>query len=529
MADPCSQPVPEPCKPAVADVRVLDNFTRRFNTATHQALVPPPGHPVNGDLELHDKCGTYTKGILQHSQGRVDHHAYKKFAEAIASGSFADFEVIPRAASATQKLNGPMGAYAKTLLGADSSLFGAPTVPAPPAVHDKLYATELVELYWCSLLRDVAFVDYATNATAQAAAAELSVMPEYAGPTTPGNVVTPELLFRGDFPGERIGPYLSQFLITPTKFGALPVDQRYITYLAGIDYMTDLDSWFEVQQGIATGLADQPDPTPQLLHDGRGLAAYTHVDELYQAYFIAYLVLDTLNIPNPGNPYLQSKTQKGFGTFGPPDFAAVLAQVAKCSLNAVWYQKWVVHLRHRPEAGAGLVHLINAGETFDATPHANVFNSKALAASYSKYGSYLLSQPFPEGSPTHPAYPTGHGAVGGACITLLKFFFDGLATLSNPQMPSADGTSLLPWTGQPGTGEAGSLTVNGELHKLAHNITFGHGLHGGIHWRSDSDISMQLGEAVAISFLQDLVCTYAEPFEVTITKLDGATVTFANA
>ena len=44
---------------------------------------------------------------------------------------------------------------------------------------------------------------------------------------------------------------------------------------------------------------------------------------------------------------------------------------------------------------------------------------------YSQYGSYLLPQAFPEGSPTHPCYPTGHGTAGGACITALKFFYDG--------------------------------------------------------------------------------------------------------
>ena len=37
---------------------------------------------------------------------------------------------------------------------------------------------------------------------------------------------------------------------------------------------------------------------------------------------------------------------------------------------------------------------------------------------HSTYGSFLLPQAFPEGSPTHPCDPTGHGAVGGACITL---------------------------------------------------------------------------------------------------------------
>jgi hypothetical protein len=40
-----------------------------------------------------------------------------------------------------------------------------------PTVASETYATELVELYWGSLLRDVAFSDYATNATAQAASA----------------------------------------------------------------------------------------------------------------------------------------------------------------------------------------------------------------------------------------------------------------------------------------------------------------------------------------------------------------------
>ena len=47
------------------------------------------------------------------------------------------------------------------------------------------------------------------------------------------------------------------------------------------------------------------------------------------------------------------------------------------------------------------------------------------------------------------------------------------------------------------------LTVNGELHKLAHNISFGHGIHAGIHWRSDTETSILLGEAVALSYLRD--------------------------
>ncbi len=31
---------------------------------------------------------------------------------------------------------------------------------------------------------------------------------------------------------------------------------------------------------------------------------------------------------------------------------------------------------------------------------------------------------FPEGSPTHPSYGAGHATVAGACVTILKAWFD---------------------------------------------------------------------------------------------------------
>jgi hypothetical protein len=67
---------------------------------------------------------------------------------------------------------------------------------------------------------------------------------------------------------------------------------------------------------------------------------------------------------NPGNPYSldnpdksYSKTQNGFNTFGQPDIASTFAAVARQALNVVWYQKWYVHLRYRPESGGALVFL----------------------------------------------------------------------------------------------------------------------------------------------------------------------------
>ncbi len=154
-----------------------------------------------------------------------------------------------------------------------------------------------------------------------------------------------------------------------------------------------------------------------------------------------------------------------------------------------------------------------------------MLNSQAVQECFSANDSYFLSQAFPEGSPTHPAYPTGHGAVAGACITALKFFFDGTFPIANPLVPAHDGKATHTYT--PPAGEA-PLTVNGELHKLAHNISFGHGIHAGIHWRSDTDSSIELGEAVALSYLRDLARTYNERFSISLTKVDGTTATISN-
>jgi hypothetical protein len=300
--------------------------------------------------------------------------------------------------------------------------------------------------------------------------------------------------------------------------------QQMVSYMPNVDYMTSFHDWLTVQNGNYTGLENQIDSQLRYRRNGRDLAAFTHVDVLYQAYFVAFLVLAGINAPlNPGNPYLKSKTQNGFGTLGAPDFAGSLGEIATKALNAVWYQKWFVHLRPRPEATGGLVHLVKIGQgaNTDVKPSKVILDSVGLQQSLQKNGSWLLSQAFPEGSPVHPAYPTGHGTVAGACITLLKFFFDGNYVLPNPVVPTRDGLALESYSGP--------LTVTGELNKLGHNISFGHGIHAGIHWRSDTDTSLMLGEAVALAFLRDRAKTYNEPISVELTKFDGTTATISNS
>ncbi len=526
----------EAAVPAPTTNRVLKSYLLRVAAATRDAAVPVPPHTTNGDEVLYpDKSGNYSKCLLQDGYGRVNLNAYQSLLTAVSTGNGADFENI--ILGGTRKLVDPQGGLCFDMEGCDAVQFGnAPSpanqenlvvVPPPAAVASSAYGAELVEMYWASLLRDVAFTDYASSPVAAQAASELSSLADYAGPRNSAGQVTPDLLFRGSFPGETVGPYVSQLLITPTALGVQPLDRKLDNYVPGLDYMTDLNTWFQVQNGIDTGLDVQYDPQRRYLHNGRGAAALTRADQAGQEAVAAYLALLTLRAPlNPGNPYLRSRTQVGFGTMDQPDIMATVLEVAARALNVVWYQKWYVHRRLRPESGGGLVHLIRTGQgnTVNATLNSNVLNSQAVQASFNNYGSYLLSQTFPEGSPAHPSYPTGHGTQLGACITVLKFFFDGSYVIPNPLVPASDGLSLLSYTGA----DAGQLTVASELNKVARNTTFGHGILAGIHYRSDSDASMVLGEAFAISVLQDKAKTYNERFTVSFRKLDGSIATISN-
>ena len=133
-------------------------------------------------------------------------------------------------------------------------------------------------------------------------------------------------------------------------------------------------------------------------------------------------------------------------------------------------------------------------------------------------GTFLLPQAFAEGCPLHPAYGAGHATVAGACVTILKAWFDESFVIANPVVPNTAGTALQ--AAPPGP----ALTVGGELNKLAANIALGRN-GAGVHWRSDYTESIKLGEAIAIGILQEQNLTYNEDYYLTLTKFDGSAIT----
>jgi len=499
--------------------------------------------PDNGDTaRFTDFSCSYSKALRHDGLGVPNAAAWLSLKNAMTTGTPADFANIivgTPGGDGNSKLNGPQVALAFDLEGLDSH---ATIIPPAPSVASAQTAAEEVEHYWAALLADVPFTQYATNSLVGQAVADmnnLSFLRSAANDQFP-YPVTRQNLFRGQFvPGDGNvqGPYISQFMLQPTFFGAQPLDQRYQTFQPGGAYMTSPAEYQLVQNGGNSGRQLVYDNTYRYLRSGRDLAAYTHVDVLYQGYFTAFLVLAGLGAaPNPGNPYIGSLTQKAFATLGGPDVAGTLAEMATRALKAAWFHKWIKDLRMRPEEYGALVHARKTG----ASPmpqaatalHNDVLDSAVLPIIHSNYGSYLLPQAFPEGSPTHPCYPTGHGTVGGACVTALKFFFDGSQKIRSlltragrdVSVPNTNGTALNTYTGA----DRDNLDVNGELNKLAYNVSFGHGIHAGIHFRSSTYWSILLGEQVALSILQDRARSYNEPFTINITKFNGTTATITN-
>ncbi len=493
--------------------RIEEAYNIRHRAALLEKKRPRPSHPTNGDEELYaNKIASYSKCLPHNDLGEVDLAAYESLIMALKTGNPQDFENIQM--GGVVRLVNPQVAYAFELIGPDSHHLG---MVAPPSFSSAEEASEMGELYWQALARDVPFSAYGSNSLISDAAADLSNnFSDFRGPKVGGDV-TPETIFRGNTAGDLVGPYVSQFLLKDIPYGAITVPQKINTPLPDIDFMTDYDVWLSIQNGSPAGSLSF-DSTPHYIRNGRDLGEYVHLDWTYQAHLGACLMLLRMGAPlDSGNPYLGSLTQDGFSTFGGPHILHLIGMVGNLALKAAWFQKWLVHRRLRPEEFAGRIrNHMNGYATYPINE--DILNSEALVEVNNKYSSYLLPMAYPEGCPTHTAYPSGHASFVGACTTALKAFFDESFVIPDPVVLGADGLSLDAYTNS-------DLTVGGELNKLASNIGFGRDF-AGLHWRSDIIEGMKLGEEVSIMVLTEMKLTFNENFGgFSLTKFDGTQIT----
>ena len=407
--------------------------------------------------------------------------------------------------------------------------------------------------------------------------------------------------FRGITPGDDMGPYLSQFLLIGNSgingsdqsrnlsdgkitYGSIQIDQRVRVAVPTVDYMTDFATYVDVQNAARlSGSEAYVDPKCKLpyrfITTPRDLATYVHYDALYEAYLNACLVMLGLGVPfDRGLPFQFDDIvdhQQGFAQFGGPHILSLVCEVATRALKAVRFQKFNIHRRLRPEALAARVAKFDPKNeafrpirTIKERLERQVDGRSMLdwVSDYNKLqngstGSALLPMAFPEGSPMHPAYGAGHATVAGACVTILKAFFDSGTLLvekledgtSRPicYEPNADGSALVSLVAKQGEESRPGfvksygakrvdepsyqekpvvqyddfypLSVEGELNKLASNISIGRDW-AGVHYFTDYIESLRMGEAIAIGLLEEQKLTYRENFSMTIPLFDGGSV-----
>ncbi|MEO0430239.1 MAG: bromoperoxidase [Cyanobacteria bacterium J06656_5] len=510
----------------------------------------------------------------------------------------------------------PTAGVVYELQGPDAQAVTMP--PAPPLmdgsdVNPEL-ALEMAEVYELAIVRDQpfnAFEGGQYNAEIDGAIKRLNALNYVKNQTGRPRKVNCkgefdfQTVFRGSSPGVEVGPYLSQFLLIGNTdvnqnpqgvgggsiaegkitYGVIQIDQKVPIAEPGKDYMIEMDKYVEVQRGIrpdretygaknGAPVVTPERPPRRFISTPRDLATYVHYDALYEAYLNACIVLLGMGTPfDPGFTQLYGGTtfiggQKvtrnagGFALYGGPHILNLVTEVATRGLKAVRFQKFNNHIRLRPEALAAKIELLRCGAAVPAALKSDVGALRdALQATLEAVANgpgektHFLPMAFPEGSPMHPAYGAGHATVAGACVTILKAFFDTSAVLAQTKEKDGsigfkfkiqeDGDTPIvfraPDLPHPTTGEGVPqqetlkcdpakqfLTLEGELNKLAANISIGRDM-AGVHYFSDYYDSLRMGEEIAIGILQEQALTYStDPFVLSVSTFDGDIVRIGN-
>lgn len=512
----------------VIDGNVIERTEAAYQIRETAALLekerPRVVHTCNGDEAIYPNGeASFAKALPHNDLGEPDPAAYAALVAALTSGDPNDFRAIPMGGELP--LWNPQAALAYDLEGPDSHQL---SIRPAPAFTDAESAGEIVEVYWHALMRDVDFNDYDESDLARAAANELNNLTVFLGPRDmgpdrrdnnqrrEGDRVTPRTLFRGNTPGDLAGPYVSQFLLQDVPYGAHPMEQRMRVPRRNDDFMTDFGEWLAVQRGNVTR-ENSYDNDLRYIRNGRDLGEFVHQDFPFQAYLNAALILFNNEYAlDEANPYVGSQNQYGFVTFGISHVTYLVSSIANRALKAAWCQKWLVNRRLRPEVFGARIHQTKTANK-GYLMHNDALVSDAVHRVFEQNGTYLLPQAYPEGSPTHPSYPAGHATMAGACVTMLKAFFDEGAAIKNPVRVTNNGRELSNYNGPP-------LTVGGELNKLAANISLGRDI-AGVHYRSDGIEGMNLGEQLAMAVLEELRLTYNERFTgFEFTRFNGESV-----
>jgi hypothetical protein len=306
--------------------------------------------------------------------------------------------------------------------------------------------------------------------------------------------------------------------------------------------------WLEQQRGIKVFNASLTDTgTSKYVYNPRMLGSVVHNDPLFQCYYDAALIMNQSGVGVTGQSASTHSTAWIDG--GPPAILGMIGEVANASLRVAWYQKYALTMRIRPEVMAQRITFASqSGNTAYLDGGANPVSKLSSIKTNAEFApnlltkindkntsqggdnlsgkNYYLYSQYEEGSPTHPATPAGHSCVAGACVTVLKamvitrnagtdtkiLWTDGGRTA---QQADITGDNLISYA----ESDVSSMTLIGELNKLASNISIGRNF-AGVNYRMDGTAGMLSGEAFAISFLQDKIKEFGTYQNGTFTHFD---------
>lgn len=427
----------------------------------------------------------FSKGLLHNRILHFDKLHHRRIFTAIENN---DFDVIEENYKSQNPLVNPIAANAIADVGRDATQY---RIASAPGYSTTEFAWEAAEIVWASLCRDVPFVSFDSSEICVDAAATLY---SAAAPS----ITATAALFRPSQRQHLSYPYISQFLCVPISVGG--VRQGFGNFFLRKDknYLGDFDEFLSVYNGNKPPTPAEYDEQERIPATPRDLCSVVYKDFPSQYFMYAAHVLFGFGkqVLNRNNPYKTCKSQSAFVSFGMAHCFDLLNRVACRALQIAWYYKWNVFRRARPEEYFGLWHVGEPPPSVDRG---------VLIASLQKLrqttGGYLLPQAYPEGAPLHPAYPAGHAVVSGACGTVLKCLFDEDAPWPTDLLHSEDGRDRTVYRG--------SSTVGEEIDKLMWNISFGRTF-AGIHWRSDCESGISLGEQIAVDVMNECKMFQAE-------------------
>ena len=433
----------------------------------------PKPQPIKREILLH------TKGFKHTTDYKVSNYdTYREYVKRMLHHDTREIENIGINPASGMKLVDPNCKFTK------SACLPTPTTYTPqpfPEWGSIDSMGQLAEIYMMSWLRDISFDDFTNTSHPQYSlitqcCTMLNTLMGSQSQYTPILPATPANLFRGQTKGDKLGCYISQFMLYRPRWNlntsvllTIPAFQPHMDnihhYYTDKFYNIPMKGAADIVHTNTTRRTEYGLTATEFLNieDGqyanhtypgsfkpfltnkrhiltpRDLTTIVHADYPCELAMRAAEILLSYRCPlNKHNPYrmnILSGETGPFVLFSGAELYNLIGEVTREALRLVWYYKYT-NFTARPEEIAGKIHY-EANNILEHAEIQTMLNNVAFRNILNEHktqnakqvpisSSYHTLMPlvYPEGSPTHPSCPAGHAVAGAAACALMKAYFD---------------------------------------------------------------------------------------------------------